>query len=141
MKFLSPEVALYLYKSIIRPCMEDCCHDQAGVPSCYLELLNKLQKWICRTIGPSLPPSLEPLAHPENVTTLNFSIGITLADVHLNWFNWFHILILEGGLLVILINSMIFLSPFLDVKRMSMSPVSFLTQLDFGIIYSQNDFH
>ena len=25
MKFLSPEVALYLYKSTIRPCMEYCC--------------------------------------------------------------------------------------------------------------------
>ena len=26
MKFLSPEVALYLYKSTLRPCMEYCCH-------------------------------------------------------------------------------------------------------------------
>ena len=26
MKFLSPEVALYLYKSTIRPCMDYCCH-------------------------------------------------------------------------------------------------------------------
>ena len=26
MKFLSPEVTLYLYKSSIRPCMEYCCH-------------------------------------------------------------------------------------------------------------------
>ena len=26
MKFLSPEVDLYLYKSTIRPCMEYCCH-------------------------------------------------------------------------------------------------------------------
>ena len=25
-KFLSPEVALYLYKSTIQPCMEYCCH-------------------------------------------------------------------------------------------------------------------
>ena len=38
MKFLSPEVALYLYKSSIRPCMEYCCHGWAGAPSCYLEL-------------------------------------------------------------------------------------------------------
>ena len=43
MKFLSPEVALYLYKSTIRPCMEYCCHIWAGAPSCYLELLDKLQ--------------------------------------------------------------------------------------------------
>ena len=53
MKFLSPEVALYLYKSTIRPCMECSCHVWAGAPSCYLELLDKLQKPICRTVGPS----------------------------------------------------------------------------------------
>ena len=29
-KFLSPEVALYLYKSTIHPCMEYCCHVWAG---------------------------------------------------------------------------------------------------------------
>ena len=33
MKFLSPDVALYLYKSTIRPCMEYCCHIWAGAPS------------------------------------------------------------------------------------------------------------
>ena len=67
MKFLSPEVALYLYKSTIQPCMEYCCHVWAGAPSCYLELLDKLQKWICRTAGPSLAASLEPLTHRRNV--------------------------------------------------------------------------
>ena len=44
MKFLSPEVAPYLYKSIILPCMEYCCHVWAGARNCYLELLYKLQK-------------------------------------------------------------------------------------------------
>ena len=71
MKFLSPEVALYLYKSTIRPCMEYCCHVWAGAPSCYLELLDKLQKRICRTVGPSLAASLEPLAHRRNVASLS----------------------------------------------------------------------
>ena len=33
MKFLSPEVALYLYKSNICPCIEYCCHVWAGPPS------------------------------------------------------------------------------------------------------------
>ena len=60
MKFLSPEVALYLYKSTIQPCLEYWCHVWAGAPSCYLELLDKLQKWICRTVGPSLAASPEP---------------------------------------------------------------------------------
>ena len=71
MKFLSPEVALYLYKSTLRPCMEYCCHVWAGAASCYLELLDKLQKRLCRTVGPSLAASLEPLAHRRNVTSLS----------------------------------------------------------------------
>ena len=118
LRFLSPEVALYLYKSTICPCMEYCCHVWAGVPSCYLELLDKLQKWICRIVGPSLAASLEPLA---------------LVDVLQNWLNWLHFLFLKGGLLVILMDCMIFLSPFLGVTRMSMSTVSFLAQLNSGI--------
>ena len=71
MKFLSSEVALYIYKSTIRPYMEYCCHVWAGAPSCYLELLDKLQKRICRTVGPSLTASLEPLAHCRNVASLS----------------------------------------------------------------------
>ena len=71
MKFLSPEVALYLYKSIIWPCVEYCCHVWAGAPWCYLELLDKLQKRICRTFGPSLAASLEPLVHRQNVASLS----------------------------------------------------------------------
>ena len=63
MKFLSLEVALYLYKLTIHPCMEYCCHVWAHAPSCYLELLDKLQKWICKTVGPSLAASPEPFAH------------------------------------------------------------------------------
>ena len=71
MKFLSPAVALYLYKSTICPCMEYCCHIWAGAPSCYLELLDKLRKWICRIVGPSLAASLKPLGHCRNVASLS----------------------------------------------------------------------
>ena len=71
MKFLSPEVALYCYKSTIPPCMEYYCHVWAGAPSCYLELLDKLQKVICRTVGPSCTASLEPLAHSRNVASVS----------------------------------------------------------------------
>ena len=71
MKFLSPERALYLYKSTIRQCMEYCCHVWAGARICYLELLDDLQKRVCRTVGPSLAASLEPLAHRRNVTSLS----------------------------------------------------------------------
>ena len=54
----------------ICPCMEYCFHVWAGYPSCYLELLDKLQKRICRTVGPSFASSLEPLAHRWNVASL-----------------------------------------------------------------------
>ena len=51
--------------------MEYYCHVWAGAPSCYLELLDKLQKWICRTGGPSVAACLEPLAHRPNVASLS----------------------------------------------------------------------
>ena len=41
--------------------MEYCCHVLAGAPSCSLEFLDKQQKWICRTVGPSVAASLESL--------------------------------------------------------------------------------
>ena len=68
-KFPFPVVALYLYKSTIQLCMEYCCHIWPSVLSCCLELLDKLQKWICRTVGPSLTASFEPLAHRPNVAS------------------------------------------------------------------------
>ena len=134
MKFLSPEVALYLYKSTIRPCMEYCCHVWAGAPSCYLELLDKLQKRICRTVGPSLAASLEPLAHRWNVASLSLFFRYYFGRCSAELANWFHFLFLEVGLLVILVNCIVFLSPLLDVKRMSLSTVSFIAQLEPGVL-------
>ena len=48
------EVSLYLYKFTIGPCVEYYCIVWAAAPSCYLELLDKLQRRICRTVGPLL---------------------------------------------------------------------------------------
>ena len=56
--------------------MEHCSHVWASVPTWYLELLDKLQKWICRTVGPSLIASLEPLAHRRNVASLSLFYSI-----------------------------------------------------------------
>ena len=135
MKFFPPEVALYLYKSMIQPCIEYCCHVWAVDPGCYLEMLDELQKWTHRTVSSSLAASFEPLAHRRNVASLSLLYrGITLVDVQLNLLKWFHFLILEGSLLVVLIDCIVFLSPFLDITRMSMSTVSFLAQLDSGIL-------
>ena len=71
MKLLSPEVALYLHKFTIRLYMEYCCHVWAGSPSCLLEFLDKLQKQICRTVGPFLAAFPEPLAHRQSVASLS----------------------------------------------------------------------
>ena len=51
--------------------MEYCCHVWNGAPSCYLELLDKLQKRICRIVGPLLAASLEAFAHRLNVARLS----------------------------------------------------------------------
>ena len=58
MKFLFPEVALYLYKSTIQPCIENCCHVWAGAPNA---------TWN----GPSLAPSLEPFAQCQSLVSLS----------------------------------------------------------------------
>ena len=53
-KFLSPEVAMYLYKSTICPCMEYCCQVWAGTPSHYLELLLLLfNPWLTVDMWPA----------------------------------------------------------------------------------------
>ena len=132
--FWLSHMELPISKSTICPCMEFCCHIWASAPSCYLELLDKLQKPICSSVGSSLATSLEPLAHHRNVASLSLFYRYYFVDVHLNWLNWFHFLFLEGGLLIILIDLLVFLSPFLDVTRMCMSTVSFLTQLGCGIV-------
>ena len=51
--------------------MEYYCHVWADAPSCFLELLYKLPKQICSTVGPSLSTSLEPFAHCQNVASLS----------------------------------------------------------------------
>ena len=55
----------------MHPCMEYCCHVWAGAPSSYLDLLDKLQKRICRTVASSLAASLEPLAYCRIVANLS----------------------------------------------------------------------
>ena len=50
--------------------MEYCCHVWAVAPSCYLDVRDKLQKRICRTIGLSLATPFESLTHRRNTTSL-----------------------------------------------------------------------
>ena len=122
MRFHYLEVALYLYNSIILP-----CKDQPGAPLCFISVLVPLvatwNYWISYKkgyAGLSVTHLLLPL-NPWHITkmqpALAFSVGIILVDVHLNQLNCFNFLFREGGLLVILIDCIIFLLPFLGLTR------------------------
>ena len=114
--------------------MEYCCHVWAGAPKCFLELLDKLQKQICRTVGPSLATSFEPLAHRPNVASLGLFCSYYF-DRCLSELTQLVPLFFSGGRSTRhLVDCMIFLIPFLDVTSMSMSGVSLQKQLDSGII-------
>ena len=65
------KVALYLYKSTLRPCIEYCCHVWARGLSCYLDMLDRLQKRIYRIVSHTLAASLEPLAHHRHLASIN----------------------------------------------------------------------
>ena len=110
MKFLSPEVALYVSKSTIRPCMEYCCHVWVGTPSRYLKLLSYQNGYVGLLVH-HLLLLLNPWFIAKRQPAYIFYIGIALVDAHLNWLNWSHCLILEEGLLVILIHDFSFSIP------------------------------
>ena len=73
--FFSPENALYLYKFIILSCMDYCCRVWAGVPSCYLDMLDKLQDRVFKTIGLSHAAFLHSLVHHWNLASLSLFSG------------------------------------------------------------------
>ena len=141
MKFLSSEEVPHLYKCTTLACVEYCYYVWADAPNCSLDKLDKLQKQACRIVGPvcrSVDPTLpvELLAHHLNEAYLKSF----LVDVHLNLPNWFHFLIHMVGPPVIFIDHIIYLSPLLYVIKMSILTVSFLIQLDSGILFQLNAF-
>ena len=113
--------------------MEYFYHVGAGAPNSYLVMLDKLQERVCRTVGPSLATSLEPLTHPRNVSSLSifyrYSFGRSSSEPSKLVPLSYH----RGCPLVILIGCMVFLSLFLDVIRVSISIVSLHARLDSGI--------
>ena len=70
-KFLSLEVTLYLCKSTTRLCLKYCCYVWPGALSCYLDMVDSLEKWICRTVGPALTVCLEPFGRCTNLASLS----------------------------------------------------------------------
>ena len=136
-----PEVPLHLYYLLIWTRMEYCCHYWAGIPSCYLDMLAKLQKRICRTTGPSLTTSLEPLAHLQNVASLSlfhrYHFGKCSSELaqlrerstgYSDRLQYFSVIIPRCY------------KDVLYVIRMSMSTASFLAQLESVILCLYNDF-
>ena len=89
---------LHVCKSTISSSMEHCCNIRAGVHRYYSDMLDKMQKWVCRTVGFSFASFLESMSHGWKVANKVFSIGIALLDFHLNWLDWVQLLI--GDLLV-----------------------------------------
>ena len=95
--------------------MDYCCQVWESAPSCYLDILDKLQKRVYKTVGPALGTSLVPSSEMAELVPLPCTRGrsIRYSD-RLHDFS---------------------VTPFLDVTTMSMSTVSFLAQLDPGILY------
>ena len=114
--------------------MEYCCHVWAGAPSCYLELLDKLQKLICRTVGPSLAASLEPLAHRRNVASLSLFYRYYFGRCSSELAQLVPLPFFRGRSTRYSDRLYDFSVKFLDVTRISLSTVSFLAQLDSGIL-------
>ena len=135
-KFLSPKVAVYLYKSTIWSCMEYCFHVWAHATNFFLELLQKL----CRTVGPSLAVCLEPLAQSQNVASLSRFYRCDFGRCLCELVQLVPLLYAWGSCTHCSDRFHDFLSPFLDVARMYMSTVSFLAQLDSGILWLYNAF-
>ena len=106
----------------------------SGLMLLVLELLDKLQKRICRTGGPSLAASFKSLAHHRNLASLSLfcrhyygrSSSELAQVVPLPYFRWRSTCYSD--------RLHDFLSLFLDVTRMSMSTVCLLLQLDPGIL-------
>ena len=135
MKFLSPQVFLYLYKFNIQPCKKYYCRAWAGSPSYYFDIFDKLQKPVCRTAGPSLTVSLEHLAYCQNIAKESccYKCYFGRCSSELVWFCF-----LTSTCYCNMF--MIFLSLAVNILMMSMTTVSFLSQLESRITCLGNVF-
>ena len=106
-------------------------------------MLEELQKPICRTVGRSLAATIELLANLRSVASLSLFYRYYFGRRSSETAQLVPFLYSEGGLLVIVMDCMIFfifLSPFLNVIKMSMSTVLFLAQLGSGNLFLKNTF-
>ena len=82
--FISLEVSLYLYTSIIQSCLEFLCYTWTGTPSCHLDILEKLQKKVSWTVGPIFVASFESFASCQNVVKLIIYAKSSILDIWLS---------------------------------------------------------
>ena len=61
--------------------MEYYCHVWAIACSCYLDMLDKLQKRVCRTVSPTVATPLEPWDIEEMQPAEVLSVDMTLVHV------------------------------------------------------------
>ena len=71
MKFLSPEVTLYLYKSTIQSCMEYCCHIWTGALAATWSCQTNYKKEYAGLLVLHLLLLLNHLSHHRNVARLS----------------------------------------------------------------------
>ena len=100
MTFLSPEVALHLFKSIIWPYMKYLCHVWAGAYNCW--------SFTC-----CLSWTLDSSTKCNSSLLYRFPFGRYSSELA----ELIHLLTLMEGLLVIQIDSIIFLLPFLGITK------------------------
>ena len=98
----------------------------AGAPSCYLELLDKLQNRICRSAGPSVVASVEPFAHHQNIVSLNLFYRYYFGRCSCELVQLVQLPYSRGRSSYYSDRLHDFLSPFLDITIMSMPKGSFL---------------
>jgi hypothetical protein len=84
--YLTPESVLYLYKTQIRPILEYCSHLWSRSAASGIALLDRIQKRVCKLIGPQLSLKLEPLSHRRDVSSLSllyrYQNGLCSSQLH-----------------------------------------------------------
>ena len=100
-----------------------------------MELLDKLQKWVCRTVDPSITASLKPLVHRRNVASLSLFYRHYFGRCSSEMAKLIPLPYSRGRFSHYSDRLHDFLSQFLDVTKISMSTVSSLAQLDSGILF------
>ena len=104
-------------------------------------VFEKLQKQVCRTVGPSPDASFEPLAHCHNIVSLSLVYMYYFVRCSFELVEIAPLPCSHGGSTRYSISSN-FVLPFLHVIRMSVltSTISFWLELDSGILSLKSAF-